>query len=122
MLDKQSVKLLVYLARICEDGSFKIIETAEMTKAVSKKADLETIRPTLKFLQHNEMIDIKYSDESKYSLSVLPRGRVYVESQGNKRVDVTLSRRMIILAITGGFVAAFVGALLANLILKLAGL
>jgi len=122
MLDKQSLKLLVYLANTCEDGSFKIVEVAEMTKAVSKKAELEAIRPTLKFLQDHEMIDIKYSDESKYSLSVLPKGRVYVETQGIKRVDVTLSRRMIVFAIAGSFVAAFLGALLANIILKLAGM
>jgi len=122
MLDKQSVKLLVYLTHICEDGSFKIVETAEMTKAVSKKADLETIRPTLKFLQDNEMIDIKYSDESKYSLSVLPKGRVFAETQGSKKTDVTLSRRMVVIAIMGSFIAAFLGALLANIILKLAGL
>ena len=121
MLDKQSLKLLIYLAHICEDGSFKIVETAEMTKAVSKKAELATIKPTLKFLQDHEMIDVKYSDESKYSLSVLPKGRVYVETQGLKSVDVTLGRRMIIFAIAGSFIAAFLGALLANIIFKLAG-
>jgi hypothetical protein len=116
MLDKQTAKLLRYLARICDDGSYKIIETAEVTKAVSQKAEIETVRPMLKFLQDNDMIDIKYSDESKFSLSVLPKGRVFVETQSNKKINGTLSRRMIILLIAGTLVAAFVGALLGGII------
>jgi len=118
MLDKRSAKLLLYLARICEDGSFKIVEAAEITKAVSPTAELETIRPMLKFLQDNEMIDIKYSDASKFSLSVLPKGRVFVETQSSKRTAITLSRRMVLLLVAGMFAAAFVGALLAGIIAK----
>jgi len=122
MLDKRTARLLIHLTRICEDGAFKVVEVGEMARAVSRKANLETIRPILKFLADSEMIDIKYSDESKYSLSVLPKGRVYVETQDSKKVDVTLSRRMIVAAIAGSFIAAFAGALLANIILKYLGL
>jgi len=121
MLDKQTTKLLVSLARICDDGSYKIIETAEMTKTVSKHADFEAIRPMLKFLQDNEMIDIKYSDESKFSLSVLPKGRVFVETQSNKSTGFAVNRRMIIIAIVGTFAAAFLGALLGGFIANLVG-
>ena len=122
MLDKQTVKLLKYLVPICEDGSFKVIETTDMAKSVSRKTAPESVMPMLKFLQDYEMVDIKYSDETKICLSVLPKGRVYVETQSNKRAGITLSRRMITIAITGSFIAAFAGALLANIIFKLLGL
>lgn len=121
MLDKRTVKLLVYLERSCEDGSFKIIETGDLTKSVSSKADLETIRPILKFLRDSEMIDIKYSDESKYCLSVLPKGRVYVESLHAERKQVSISRRMAMFIIFGSFVAACAGAVLAGVFLNLLG-
>jgi len=122
MLDKRSAKLLKTLARICEDGSFKIIETSDMAKAVSKKADFETIQPILKFLSNNSMIDIKYSDKSKFCVSVLPEGRLYIEKQNSKMRDVVLSRRMIAAAIAGSFIAAFVGGVLASVIMKLFGM
>jgi hypothetical protein len=120
MLDKRSSKLLRSLANICEDGSFKVIEITEMAKSISRNTAAESIRPILKYMQDNDMIDVKYADEAKYCLSVLPKGRVYVEDQ-IKKVDIALSRRMLVAVITGGFVAAFVGALLANIIFKLIG-
>ena len=122
MLDKRTVKLLKNLAHICEDGTFKVIDIPDMAKVISKKADADTIRPILKFLADDALIDIKYSDENKYCLSVLPKGRVFVETQDSNKIDVTLSRRMIAAAIAGSFFAAFAGALLANIILKFLGL
>jgi len=122
MLDKQSAKLLTYLARIGEDGSFKIIEIADITNAVSKNAAIDAVRPMLKLLHDNEMIDIKYSDESKYSLAVLPKGRVFVESRKSKRTGAALSRRAILFAIVGSFVAAFAGALVGVVVANLLGL
>jgi len=121
MLDKRSVKLLVFLVRSCEDGSFKVIETEDLTKAVSSRADLDVIRPILKFLRDSEMIDIKYSDENKYCLSVLPKGRVYVETYNVKRKEIALSRRMAMFIILGSFFAACAGAVFAGFIIKLLG-
>jgi hypothetical protein len=125
MLDKQSSKLLINLARICEDGSFKIVETTEITKAVSHNAEIETVRPMLKFLQDNEMIDIKYSDEHKYSLAVLPKGRVFAETQSNKKIigaTGKFGRRTLIILLVGTFAAAFVGAILGVVVAKAMGL
>lgn len=121
MLDKRSVKLLVFLVRSCEDGSFKVIETEDLMKAVSSRADLDVIRPILKFLRDSDMIDIKYSDETKYCLSVLPKGRVYVETYNVKRKEIALSRRMVLLIILGSFVAACAGSVLGGLLLNLFG-
>lgn len=121
MIDKRTIRMLIYLADVCEDGSFKVIETADLTKAVSRKADLDTIRPILKFLQDADMIDIKYSDDIKYCVSVLPKGRVQVETHSGKKQEVVLGRRMARYIVLAAFVAAFAGALLAQFILNLLG-
>jgi len=118
MLDKYTVKLLKFIVRICEDGKFKVIETADLGKAVSSRADLETIKPMLKFLKDNEMIDIKYSDETKYCISVLPKGRVYVETHIGKKREISLSRRFALFIVGGSFVAACAGAVLGQILIK----
>jgi len=121
MLDKQTTKLLIYLAEACGDGSFKVIETPELAKQVSRKADIETIRPIMKFLTDNEMIDIKYSDDSKYSLAILPKGRVYVETLYEKKQEIKITRRMARYIIIGAAIAAFAGAALAGAVIELIG-
>ena len=121
MLDKQTTKLVLYLAQTCEDGSFKVIETPDLSRAISKKADIDTIRPILKFLQDGEMLDVKYSDENKYCLSVLPKARVYVETLGVARQEIKLSRRFTRFVVIAAFVAAFAGAALAGAVIELLG-
>lgn len=121
VLDKRSLKLLSYLTAVCEDGSFKVIEREDMINAISKKADKEVVRVIVKFLQDNEMIDKKYSDDAKYCLTVLPKGRVYVETVREKKQEIVLSRRFARLIILAGFLAAFAGVMLAEILLKLLG-
>ena len=118
MFDKRTVKLLKYVARTCEDGSFKVIEMADLAKSISSRVDPESVRPVLKFLADNEMIDIKYSDETKYCLTVLPKGRVYIEMQNGKSKDIALSRRLARFIIIGSFLAAFAGAAAACILIK----
>jgi len=121
MLDKRTIRMLIYLSDICNDGSFKVIETGDLMRAVSKRADLDTIRPILKFLQDDDMIDIKYSDDAKYCVSILPKGRVQVETHSSKKHEVVLGRRMARFIVFAAFAAAFAGAFLAQLLLKLLG-
>jgi len=121
MLDKNTVKLLMYLATVCEDSNFKVIDRDDLAKAVSKKADNATVRAILKFLQDNDMIDKKYSDETQYCLSVLPKGRVYVETLREKRKEIKISRKMARFIILGSFIAALAGVLVGDLLLRLLG-
>lgn len=121
VLDKRSIKLLTYLTVVCEDGNFKVIERQDLAKAVSKKADSETVRSIVQFLQDNDMIDKKYSDETKYCLAVFPKGRVYIETLRDKKQEVVISRRLARFIIVGSFLAALAGVLIANILMKLLG-
>ena len=120
MLDGRTDKLLGHLARICADGTYKVIEIADLIKSLQSryKADAVILGQILKFLSDNEMIDIKYKDENVYCVSVLPRGRAHIESGSKKNYyNITLGRRLSVLTIIGSFVAAFAGALLAGLLI-----
>ena len=122
MLDKRTDKLLSYLAQICADGSYKVIEIADLLKAMRAgyKADETALDQILKFLKDNEMIDIKYRDENVYCVSVLPKGRTHMETGSKKNYyNVTLGSRLTVITILGSFVAAFAGAFLAGIIMGL---
>ena len=122
MLDKRTDKLLSYLSRVCADGSYKVIEIADLLKAMrsTHKVDEVALGQILKFLKDNEMIDIKYKDENVYCISVLPKGRTHMET-GNKQnyYNVTLGGRLATITIIGSFIAAFAGAFLASIIMGL---
>ena len=119
MLDKRTLKFLRVIAKICEDGSYKIIEKSFLTTEMNpKKTDAAALDQMVRFLQDNEMIDVKYSDEGVYCLSVLPKGRVANEGgsraggNGIARTDV---KGLVLLAIAV-FLASFVGAILGTLL------
>jgi len=110
MIDKRTEKLLSKLAHICADGSYKIIEKADL----GEKAEL--VAQMIGFLQDTGCIDIKYTDEKVYCMTVLPKGRATVEKKHSKEESAVLTKRtLLILAITCG-VAAFVGTVVGTIV------
>jgi hypothetical protein len=107
MLDKRTQKFLSVVAGICADGSYKIIEKVELAKIVSDAAVLGQI---VRYLQDNEMVDVKYVDETVYCLTVLPKGRVAVERTAGEQEK--FGPKIIALIIGGCFLAAFLGGLI----------
>ena len=118
MLDKRSARLMFALTRICTDCSYKIIDINDLRKAMLPRyrVDATALEPMIRLLSDNEMIDVKYSDEKVYCLTVLPKGRVYEEQvKVSKRGKKAGRYGWVFLAIVC-FVAAFAGAFLAGLI------
>jgi len=118
MLDKQTNTLLRILSRICADGSYKVIEISDLIKQMQPKYIVSetALDQMFKFLSSEEMIDIKYKDEKVYCVSVSPHGRVIAESGTRVEYDVKPSKFLAVFTIIGSFAAAFMGALIACLI------
>jgi len=120
MLDKRTTQLLLKLMKYCQDGSYKIIEKTELAPDKSAKALSESDR-MISFLRDNELIDIKYTDDNVYCLTVMPKGRTAIENMRFKnRETQRLSGRtmciMIVVCTLAAFVGAFLGTLVAGLI------
>ncbi|MCL2228242.1 MAG: hypothetical protein FWC00_00255 [Firmicutes bacterium] len=110
MLDKQTSKFLKVIAKICEDGSYKIIEKSFLS------AYTASVDQMIRFLQDNEMIDVKYSDEGVYCLSVLPKGRVTIETARTGGRNPKIGNRNLLILIGVAFLASFIGAFLGTLL------
>ena len=119
MLDKSTAKFLKILAQTCADGSYKIIEKAELARDLSPR-DPSGLDKMISYLKDNEMVDVKYSDETVYCLTVLPRGRVTVEALHHNSPDAPpLANRTMLLLVGSCFLAAVLGALIGTLIANL---
>ena len=120
MLDKRTAHFLGVIAKICEDGSYKIIEKAELvTQMRTKAADFNMLNQMVRFLQDNEMIDVKYSDETVFCLTVLPKGRVSCESTRRRVSDVLkINNKTLLILILACFVASLFGSMLGTLFMR----
>jgi hypothetical protein len=119
MLDKRTVKLLENLIKICGDGSYKIIEIEDLIKGMAPryKLDAEAIAQIISFLSDAGMIDIKYSDDKVHCVAVLPKGRVFEESQGSSSPHAVASnRKLAILTVIAAFAGALVGAFIGTVL------
>lgn len=118
MLDKRTAKFLAIVNKICSDGSYKIIEKTELSKEMhDRAADFVALGHMIQYLQDNEMIDVKYTDETVYCMTVLPKGRATFENTLNSdRDSIKISKKTIFLLMGICFGAAFVGSLLGALL------
>ena len=119
MLDKRSFKLLDVILKICgEDGSYKIIEFADISRAMLPryKIDNENILQIIKFLAAAELIDIKYTDENVICVAILPKGRIYEEERSTQKQNKILGKGMVFFIIFGSFLAGILGAIIGGLI------
>ena len=123
MLDKRSARLLEGILRLCGEGSYKIVEIGELIKVMAPryKVDAEAISQIAKYLVDSEYINVKYSDDKVYCMTVLPKGRIHGETNIHKKQDYAFSKRLIWAIAIGSFVAAFAGAALAIIIFRTFG-
>ena len=122
MLDKKTERFLGIINKICLDGSYKIIEKTELVKEMhDRTTDFAALGHMLQYLQDNEMIDVKYTDETVFCLTVLPKGRAAVENAHHGIPDsFRISKKTMLILIGSCFIAAlagsFIGALIASLV------
>ena len=116
MLDKRTARFLSIIAKICEDGSYKIVEKTFLTSELKGRTDFAMLDQMVRYLQDNEMIDVKYSDEKVHCLSVLPKGRVFHESSRAAPKKSLFSRFAWVILIVACSLAAFLGAFVASLV------
>jgi hypothetical protein len=118
MIDKRTARVLEILSGICADGSYKIIEKAELLGDRSLKVqDSSTLDKMIRHLQDSEMVDVKYIDDKVYCLTVSPKGRVAQEDVRQKGHSCgKINMKMVVIITMCAFIASVAGAFLGTLI------
>lgn len=116
MLDKKTTSLLKTLNKLCEGSAYKVITTDEVLSNIDQKSqfDLETIKQNIEFLEKQQYINIKFSEENTYCYSLLPKARIYLEQENQKAVIKKSTNN--IMPYVYVMLSAFIGTMLALLI------
>lgn len=126
MLDSKSKLVLKILAKECNDGSYKIIEGADVISSLPKhyRTDSDGLKHILTHLERQDMISIKYDDDDVYCISVLPFGFEALESEKPKIIkkdiykEKSLSKWTIFLSFISALLGTTIGIIVAYFILR----
>lgn len=119
MLDKLTKTILKKISESVQGEEYVIIKLEELKNSLPFKSDNDGLMSSVKFLQKQEMISLKYSDEENICLAILPQGRLYLEEQEAIVKQRFKNIRKNILSGVGFFIAAMLGAIVGQLILRL---
>ena len=116
MLDKKSLTLLKVLNKLSTGTAYKVVTADEILTTITQKSlyDFDTIKEILGFLEKQEYINIKFSEENTYCYSLLPKARIYLEQLNSKNKNKTEKSPLASYAFT--LIASFMGTTLAMLI------
>lgn len=116
MLDKKSTAVLKVLNKLSSGSAYKVITADEIIANLTQKSlyDDETVKTIIDFLEKQEYLNIKFSEENTYCYSLLPKARIYLEQELSKpnvkKSNFNLSNYVYTL------IASFIGTMLALLV------
>lgn len=116
MLDKRTIAVLKVLNKLADGNAYKVITSEEILISLTQKSqyDLDSIKQILNFLEKQEYVAIKFSEDNTYCYSLLPKARIFLEQENNKpkqkKTKYTLSLYVFVM------LASFIGTMLALMI------
>lgn len=116
MLDKKTTAILKVLNKLVDGNTYKVVTGDEILNNVNQKSqfDLETIKQIIDYLEKQQYLVIKFSEENTYCFSLLPKARIYLEQEQSKhKVKKNNQNIMNYVYI---MIASFIGTMLALLI------
>lgn len=115
MLDKKTSAVLKSLGKLSEDSAYKVITMEEILNTLPNKLyDVDSIKNTVDFLEKQEYIIIKFQEDYTFCYSLLPKARIYLETETtkSKTKKVELPFKWILLCgLFSGMISAIVNLL-----------
>lgn len=116
MLDKKSLAVLKALNKLTDGTAYKVATSEEIISLLNQKSqyDNDSIKQIMDFLEKQEYLTIKFSEENTYCYSLLPKARIVLEQEAthSKPKKQGLSMTQYLLVAT----ASFVGTILALIV------
>ncbi len=115
MLDERSKLVLNYIVSECNEGGYRVIDTAELINTLPKKykPDDSTVSLCMDYLEKGNYISIKYKDSKMYCVSPLPYARQMLENERNECEKTKKMYKIGSLLYMFVFLCAFLGSFLA---------
>ena len=116
MLDKKTNAVLKVLNKLTEGNTYKVVTGDDILANLTQKSiyDREIIKQIIEFLEKQQYINIKFSEENTYCYSLLPKARIYLEQDivkpKSKKNNFEIMKYIYIM------IASFIGSMLAMLI------
>ena len=116
MLDKRTVAVLKALNKIADGNAYKVVTSEEILMYLTQKNqyDIDSIKQIIEFLEKQEYINIKFSEENTFCHSLLPKARIFLEQETikprAKKTKFTFSLYVFVM------IASFIGTMLALLV------
>lgn len=115
MLDKNTTSVLKVLNKLAEGNAYKVITGDEILAHLSKSQfDLDIIRQIIEFLEKQQYLNIKFSEENTYCYSLLPKAKIFLE-QDQSKPTAKKSKQQIMMYVYI-MLASFIGTMLALLV------
>ena len=116
MLDKKTYAVLKALNKLSEGSAYKVVTAEEIISSLAAKSqyDSDAIKQIISFLEKQEYIVIKFSEDNTYCYSLTPKARISLEQDGgrqksNKKMPQILNYIFVM-------IAAFLGSMLALIV------
>ena len=85
MLDKKTTTILRSLGKLSEDSAYKVVTVEEILNTLPAKVyDVDSVKNTVDFLSKQEYILIKFEEDYTFCYSLLPKARIYLETEVEK--------------------------------------
>lgn len=122
MLDKKTISVLKSMSKLASGNAYKVVTSDEIISLMGQKSqyDADIIKQIIDFLEKQEYINIKFSEENTYCYSILPKGRITLEQENNKVGYKQEKSKFSIMSYIYVAIASFVGTMLALIIFFLA--
>ena len=116
MLDKKSISVLKALNKLASGTAYKVVSSNEIISLLTQKNlyDNDAIKEILDFLEKQEYLNIKFSEENTYCYSLLPKARIYLEQETSKTTVKKISLPIVTYVFV--LIASFIGTSLAILL------
>lgn len=115
MLDKNTASVLKVLNNLAQGSAYKVITGDEILANLNKSQfDLDIIKQIIEFLEKQQYLNIKFSEENTYCYALLPKARIYLEQEQTKPTNKKSKQQLMTYVYI--MIASFVGTMLALLI------
>lgn len=117
MLDKKSVSVLKAMNKLALGSAYKVVTTDEIMAILAQKSqyDNDSLKDIINFLEKQEYVNVKFSEDNTYCYSITPKGNIYLEQSDGKSKSHTVKTNNFLLYLYVA-IASFVGTMLALII------